>query len=307
MAEKADVSNDNLTITGKPVLVQNQLGIFYGFLEKSDTRNGTALLRDGFMVSPDNHITFTQYLDYLSDELLGSHWEIVSDFDESVNESEDEQPDDSILDRPLMPNEISITQDVFDEHKRDLSITDYASEGIFLVQRRTSSFENTRRKQSRSPLISLVNVVAIVAIAEDAIEHSVLRGSLDDIDRTGLVNTVDQLTYIEDISPLMTFGRLGDDINSLVRLSDALKHLDEADFTKVIASASNNESFGASASLPYILKSITDRIAQSETRELGAANKDILLKEVHDLVETLIKMPALVVNSERRVKQYSKD
>lgn len=307
MAEKADVSNDNLTITGKPVLVQNQLGIFYGFLEKSDTRNGTALLRDGFMVSPDNHITFTQYLDYLSDELLGSHWEIVSDFDGSVNESEDEQPDDSILDRPLMPNEISITQDVFDEHKRDLSITDYASEGIFLVQRRTSSFENTRRKQSRSPLISLVNVVAIVAIAEDAIEHSVLRGSLDDIDRTGLVNTVDQLTYIEDISPLMTFGRLGDDINSLVRLSDALKHLDEADFTKVIASASNNESFGASASLPYILKSITDRIAQSETRELGAANKDILLKEVHDLVETLIKMPALVVNSERRVKQYSKD
>ncbi|QQS19828.1 hypothetical protein IPL85_06250 [Candidatus Saccharibacteria bacterium] len=50
--------NNDLTLTGKPVLVQNQLGIFYGTLEKADTRTGTALLTNGFMLSPERHITF---------------------------------------------------------------------------------------------------------------------------------------------------------------------------------------------------------------------------------------------------------
>lgn len=154
--------NNDLTLTGKPVLVQNQLGIFYGTLEKADTRTGTALLTNGFMLSPERHITFLQYLNFLN----GVVSDVLMDIAGGEYDSED---DGSSLDpwdiaEKLFPNEISIANDEFLEHKRDISITDYAAEGVALVQFRTRAYSNTEVTQATSPSISLTGVIAIVAI-----------------------------------------------------------------------------------------------------------------------------------------------
>jgi hypothetical protein len=154
--------NNNLTMTGMPVLVQNQLGIFYGTLEKADTRTGTALLTNGFMLSPERHITFLQYLNFLN----GVVSDVLMDIAGGEYDSED---DGSSLDpwdiaEKLFPNEISIANDEFLEHKRDISITDYAAEGVALVQFRTRAYSNTEVTQATSPSISLTGVIAIVAI-----------------------------------------------------------------------------------------------------------------------------------------------
>ncbi|OYW85993.1 hypothetical protein B7Z17_01335, partial [Candidatus Saccharibacteria bacterium 32-49-10] len=67
-----NIQNSDLSMTGKPVLAQNELGIFYGVLEKADTRNGTALLSSGYMLSPERHITYARYLDFLDDTIEGA-------------------------------------------------------------------------------------------------------------------------------------------------------------------------------------------------------------------------------------------
>ncbi|QQS19829.1 hypothetical protein IPL85_06255 [Candidatus Saccharibacteria bacterium] len=61
-------------------------------------------------------------------------------------------------------NEISITNEEYIEHKRAISITDYAAEGVALVQFRTSTYWNTEVSQATSPSISLTGIMAIVAI-----------------------------------------------------------------------------------------------------------------------------------------------
>jgi hypothetical protein len=48
--------NDALTMNGRPVLAQTAAGIFYGTLEKADTRNRTALLSKAYML-PKNGYT----------------------------------------------------------------------------------------------------------------------------------------------------------------------------------------------------------------------------------------------------------
>lgn len=53
--------NNKFNINGKPVLVQNSTGIYYGTLEKFDTREGTVLLSNGYSISPQRHITHAQY------------------------------------------------------------------------------------------------------------------------------------------------------------------------------------------------------------------------------------------------------
>jgi hypothetical protein len=42
--------SDALTMNGRAVLVQTAAGIFYGILEKADTRNRTALLKNAYML-----------------------------------------------------------------------------------------------------------------------------------------------------------------------------------------------------------------------------------------------------------------
>lgn len=154
--------NNDLTLTGKPVLVQNQLGIFYGTLEKADTRTGTALLTNGFMLSPERHITFLQYLNFLN----GVISDVLMDIAGGEYDSED---DGSSLDpwdvaEKLFPNEISISNEEYIEHKNNISITDYAAEGVALVQFRTRAYSNTEVAQATAPSISLTGVIAIVAI-----------------------------------------------------------------------------------------------------------------------------------------------
>lgn len=62
MADDASIYQSNkFNINGKPVLVQNSTGIYYGTLEKFDTREGTVLLSNGYSISPQRHITHAQY------------------------------------------------------------------------------------------------------------------------------------------------------------------------------------------------------------------------------------------------------
>lgn len=149
-------SDNDLSLTGKPVLVQNNLGIFYGFLEKFDTRNQTALLSDAFKLSSERHITFTQYLDFVNGEIK-----------DKVKVQHQSSEVDNIL-----RNEIIIDQATLNEHARDISITDYASEGVYVLQFRTSTHENSRYIQNTVPMMSLSGVVATVLLNDYAVEYS---------------------------------------------------------------------------------------------------------------------------------------
>lgn len=159
MAHSVDNSKqlNDLDMTGQSVLVQSELGIFYGTLEKADTRNGTALLRNGFMISPDRHITFSQYLDFLAAEANEISEAFYEDFDEEGQPTND--PSELEL-----PSEIQLTMDDFKEHSQHLTISDYAVGGIYLVQFRTSTYWNTNYRQSVARLISLTNISAIVPV-----------------------------------------------------------------------------------------------------------------------------------------------
>lgn len=116
-------TNDNLSLSGKPALVQNSLGIFYGILEKSDTRSGTALLRDGFMISPEKHITYLQYMDFIGKTL----------HDAVFNTTGGEH---------VAPMEVAIDKLTFLKYSRQLTITDYANEGIAEIYFRSGEYSN---------------------------------------------------------------------------------------------------------------------------------------------------------------------
>lgn len=186
MAHAAEPINTNLQMNGKPVLVQNPLGIFYGILEKSDTRNGTALLRDSFMISPDRHITFAQYVNFLYGTLETAYFDSM---DKLVEGEEYSQLDIEPI------NEIVVNYKTFSEHKRNLSLSDYASEGIALVQSRASAYWNVRQAQSVTPLVSLTNVLAISSISNrSAAVHAELDRLYEDMDdQTGDSNFIRQL------------------------------------------------------------------------------------------------------------------
>ena len=170
MADNSVSASKNLDMTGQAVLVQNKLGIFYGTLEKADTRSGTALLRNGFTLSPERHITFAQYLDFLAAEVNSISEVFHEKFDEEGQPTTD--PSDLTL-----PDEIQISAEELEEHSHKLSITDYATDGIFLVQFRTENYWNTNYRQSIAKLISLTEISAIVPVNSgkyEAIEHEEL-------------------------------------------------------------------------------------------------------------------------------------
>lgn len=186
MAQEAESLNTNLQLNGTPVLVQNTLGIFYGILEKSDTRNGTALLRDSFMLSPERHITFSQYVDFLYGTIEMAYLDSIGKIEEADGEEYFE---------PEPVNEIVVDHETFSEHTRNLSISDYASEGIALVQYRTSTYWNAHQLQRVTPLISLTNVLAITSISHRAAAiHHKLRELFDDVEeQTGEPGFLQQL------------------------------------------------------------------------------------------------------------------
>lgn len=184
MANMPQSSNDNI-LTNAPVLVQNQLGIFYGTLKKYDTRSGTALLESGFMITPERHITFLQYLNFLN----GVVEELLMGI--ALNEdSDDTDPYEKA--EKLFPNEISISNEEYQEHKRNLSITDYATEGIYLAQFRTRTYWNTGIVQVTSPSISLTGVMAIVDfdISQEIIHQELMALVSKDVSGLGLVESV---------------------------------------------------------------------------------------------------------------------
>ena len=310
-------TNDDLSLTGKPVLVQNHLGIFYGFLEKSDSRSGSALLRDGFKLSPDRHITFSQYLDYLSNEMDIQYVDANDKYMKALAEAEDagENPGEigffeAIDDFSITPNEILVSQDVFDEHRRELSITEYASEGVYLVQYRTSTHENSRHVQSNTPLISLTNISAIVAISEEPAEHAGLAYVAEDISRDGWLSHEEVIPlYYDVVSPLASFGIMSD--RKLIEISQILTSIDDGrDIDPEILEKVNkisDEFFYSigSKSARHIMGVVTNQVKSYINEDLIKDEKD-LRKYILRYLTAIQKMPALVVNSDRRSAMYKK-
>lgn len=321
MADTAISTNnkisDDLSLTGKPVLVQNHLGIFYGFLEKSDSRSGSALLRDAFKLSPDRHITFSQYLDFLSNE-IDNRYDHASDtlLSEAREDAENagDNPDEiglpEILNEySLVPNEITISQGAFDEHRKDLSITEYASEGIYLVQHRTSTHENSRYTQSTAPLMSLTSISAIVAISESPVEHAGLEYIAEDISRDGWLDKEDVSLYYDVVPPIVSFGLISD--RSLIEISQILFNIDKVEGLDVETSQKARDAIKPifdsmkSKSADYILDIISRQVKEYINEDLIKDDKS-LRRFILEYLTAIQKMPALVVNSDRRSAMYKK-
>lgn len=292
--------NNDLSLTGKPVLVQNNIGIFYGFLEKSDTRSGTALLRDGFMLSPARHITFSQYLDFLSNEISDRYLEAENEYTKYFVGYDDAQPDGPPPDNEdIIPNEILINQDTFDEHHRDLSITDYASEGIYLVQRRTSSYENSNHIQSTAPLLSITNVIAIVAISERDIKHQGMAAIKNDIENKGFIEEV--APYYDSLTPMITFGLIDKGLQKLIAFTSL--ELDKSNTAESWTQAC--DIFGVTSTIKYMANQIIKRVETD-------INPDLIKegikpsKIIHNYLIEMTDMPSLVVNSNQRIDLYKK-
>lgn len=211
--------NNDLSMTGKPVLAQNQLGIFYGILEKADTRNGTVLLSKGYMLSPDRHITYARYLDFLDETVEEALYEAIRDEDEDDEDNEDIDPLENMRNKKENIEkmfadgkniEIIIDNDTFNEHHIKASITDYASEGIALVNHRTAYYANTSHIQEVSRLVSLTNIMAIVPVSNDTYGErfkSMLNGR-DDV--AGKLFKHFELDKLYKLSALSTFSAISD-------------------------------------------------------------------------------------------------
>jgi hypothetical protein len=291
--------NSDLTLTGKPVLIQNNIGIFYGFLEKSDTRSGTALLRDAFKLSPERHITFSQYLDFLSNEMSDRYWEAENEFTKSFVGDEDVQPDGPPPDEDdIIPNEILIDQDTFEEHLKDLSITDYASEGVYLVQKRTSTHENSNNVQSTAPLISITNVIAIVAISEQVIKHNGLAKVQKEIEDNGLISDVG--LYYDALTPMITFGLIDSNLQTLITYTNLEAEKSDSDsWDKVY------DLLGVTPTMKYMAKSIAKQVESYLNPELFKG--DIKLSDfINTYLIELIEKPLLIVNSNQRINLFKK-
>lgn len=139
--------HENFLLTKKPVLVQNNNGIFYGTLEKSDTRIGTALLSNGHTISPEKYLTYVQWA-RLND---GNRPKIGAT-------SKYYEHDFDVVHSMAMQN----------------TITDYATEGIapYYIVASSEMLESNPTKFYSSihlaPLLSLANVSVIIPIDETA-------------------------------------------------------------------------------------------------------------------------------------------
>lgn len=220
----SSIQNNDLSMTGKPVLVQNQLGIFYGTLEKADTRNGTVLLSDGYMISPERHITYARYLDFLDETIEDALFDALQFESPDDPEIDEDDPANDVVTQ-LKQNykaledvfadgknyfEIIISSDTFSEHHTEASITDYASEGIALVNRRTAFYANTSHVQEVSPLISLTNTMAIVPISNTTYGDRFKSIIAERDDVAGKLFDHFKLDKFYKLSALSTFIAIGD-------------------------------------------------------------------------------------------------
>jgi hypothetical protein len=133
--EDASIEQDKYRLTGKKALVQTDKGLYYGTLEKIDTRYSTALMTDA--------------------------WEIPREF------ALDEDSADNLLafyDEKY--KEIVIERSAFDNLPKG-SLTSLASEGIVVVMTEEGS-----PSCSMVDLLSLTGVIAVAPITDEDIQYS---------------------------------------------------------------------------------------------------------------------------------------
>lgn len=300
--------NNDLILTGKPVLVQNNLGIFFGFLEKSDTRSGTALLRDSFMLSPDRHITFSQYLDFLSGELSRQLTATAMNNSGADQDFDDfEQLANAESDCFDIPNEILVSESEFNEHTRPISITDYASEGVFLVQRRTSTHENSNHLQTHTPLISLTDVTAIAAISD---KSTSMYSSMLDIELLAEDIKPDMFYFSSKyISPMFSFFLIDGSLNYIRLYKNSILSTRETEDNQETVPEDLDEYLNSSI-LTYVTEMMfSDEKFFSQQRESDPTKNNYTNNRMHILDffdEVSRQFPSLVVNSDKRVELYNK-
>lgn len=174
----SDQANADLSMTGKPVLVQNQLGIFFGFLEKADTRKGTALLSNGYAIDPKKHLTFTQYLRFISSEDRG--------------------------------NQLNI--DVVRHVAQENTITDYATEGIGLYyvdlfNDETSYYDTPYAIVPTVAILSLTGIYAIVPVTDDSDANQMWESIIASSEQGDVALDEINLTAKETFTQIDTIGR----------------------------------------------------------------------------------------------------
>lgn len=158
--------DDDLSLTDKPVLVQNQLGIFFGTLKKSDSRKGTALLVDGYAISPDKHVTYAQYERLCNLENPTD----IPDIDR-INRSAGRGI--SLRIGSKIGFSVQKYKTVYNQAKQN-TITDFALEGVATyrtvsdLRQLVSNSVKFYSDQNSVPLLSLSGIVAIIPISEDA-------------------------------------------------------------------------------------------------------------------------------------------
>ena len=171
-------SEDDLSMTGKAVLVQNQLGIFFGILKKADTRKGTALLSDGYAIDPKKHLTFTQYLRFVCAE------------DKGVKLS------------------ASLLRTVAHEN----TITDYATEGIGLYyvdsfNDSTNFYDAPHGIVPSVDLLSLTGIYVIVPITDNGDASQMWEDIIVRSERGNVSSDEIDLTVKETFTEIDTIGR----------------------------------------------------------------------------------------------------
>lgn len=157
---------EDLSLKDRLVLVQNQLGIFFGTLKKADSRKGTALLVNGYAISPDKHITYAQYerlcsLDNAS--TIPGIDRIKRSEGSGVALSVDSEIGYSVQEHAM----------IYEQASRN-TITDFALEGI-ATYRTVSDLRQLNSEAAKFypdrtsvPLLSLSGVIAMVEIGEGA-------------------------------------------------------------------------------------------------------------------------------------------
>ncbi|MDR2063758.1 MAG: hypothetical protein LBQ02_03130 [Candidatus Nomurabacteria bacterium] len=164
--EEFSVQN-KINLTGGKAIVQTDTGLYYGTLEKADTRYGTALLADAWMVP----------LEYVLDEY------VAAQLIENGN-----LEDDGYF--------VKVHPSLFDSYPKG-NITSLASEGIVVA-----IVDEVSPACGKAKVLSLTGVTAIVPITERHIIESFNKPYVSSISNTGIEITSDELEELWSKNPI---------------------------------------------------------------------------------------------------------
>ncbi len=136
-----DSTKDKNNITGKKALVQTTSGLYYGTLEKADTRYGTALLSNAWEIPSEYAIDETSAMRVIAKCMVDEKATAVS--------------------AHIKPSD-------FARYVKESTITDLARTGIVVA----SATLRHNNPCSKIPLLSLAGVVAIAPLADKEAERS---------------------------------------------------------------------------------------------------------------------------------------